>query len=164
MTPTAPITQDVLTIPRKLPEGKVNLVGLTREGLRAALIAHGTPERQAKMRVNQIWQWIYQWGVRDFAAMSNLAKGYRADLAERFVIEIPEVVNKQVIAARCAFPLRWGARSRAVSAIPARKSWCATSRPGKSSVRSCLRATILTNGPSPARGPESGRASSPTSC
>jgi 23S rRNA (adenine2503-C2)-methyltransferase len=96
MTPTAPITQDVLTIPRKLPEGKVNLVGLTREGLRAALIAHGTPERQAKMRVNQIWQWIYQWGVRDFAAMSNLAKGYRADLAERFVIEIPEVVNKQV--------------------------------------------------------------------
>jgi 23S rRNA (adenine2503-C2)-methyltransferase len=98
MTPTAPITQDVLTIPRKLPEGKVNLVGLTREGLRAALIAHGTPERQAKMRVNQIWQWIYQWGVRDFAAMSNLAKGYRADLAERFVIEIPEVVNKQVSA------------------------------------------------------------------
>ena len=29
---TAPITQDVLTIPRKLPEGgKTNLVGLTRD-------------------------------------------------------------------------------------------------------------------------------------
>jgi 23S rRNA (adenine2503-C2)-methyltransferase len=41
MTPTAPITQDVLTLPRKLPEGKVNLVGLTREGLRAALIDRG---------------------------------------------------------------------------------------------------------------------------
>ena len=98
MTPTAPITQDVLTLPRKLPEGKVNLVGLTREGLRAALIAAGTPERQARMRVNQIWQWIYQWGVRDFAAMTNLAKGYRADLAGRFVIETPEVVNRQVSA------------------------------------------------------------------
>ncbi|MEM1372360.1 MAG: 23S rRNA (adenine(2503)-C(2))-methyltransferase RlmN, partial [Pseudomonadota bacterium] len=49
----APITQDVLTIPRKVPpsqDGRVNLVGLTREGLRAALIEAGTPEKQAKMR------------------------------------------------------------------------------------------------------------------
>ncbi|MBC7131525.1 MAG: 23S rRNA (adenine(2503)-C(2))-methyltransferase RlmN [Roseovarius sp.] len=96
--PSAPITQDVLTLPRKLPEGRPNIVGLTREALRAALIAAGTPERQAKMRVNQIWQWVYQWGVRDFAAMTNLAKSYRAELAERFVIEIPEVVSKQVSA------------------------------------------------------------------
>ena len=96
MTQAAPITQDVVTIPRKLTDGPVNLVGLTREGLREVLIAHGTPERQAKMRVGQIWQWIYQWGVRDFAAMTNLAKSYRAELAGRFVIEIPEVVTKQV--------------------------------------------------------------------
>ncbi|WP_299728587.1 23S rRNA (adenine(2503)-C(2))-methyltransferase RlmN [uncultured Tateyamaria sp.] len=92
----APITQDVLTIPRKLPDGPVNLVGLTRAAMRDALIAHGTPEKQAKMRVGQIWQWIYQWGVRDFAVMTNLSKAYRAELAEKFVIEIPEVVSKQV--------------------------------------------------------------------
>ncbi|MDC0737630.1 23S rRNA (adenine(2503)-C(2))-methyltransferase RlmN [Cognatishimia sp. SS12] len=97
MTNSAPITQDVHTIPRKLPEGgKVNLVGLTREALRDVLIAHGTPEKQAKMRVGQIWQWIYQWGVRDFHAMTNLAKAYRAQLDEAFVVEIPEVVSKQV--------------------------------------------------------------------
>jgi 23S rRNA (adenine2503-C2)-methyltransferase len=96
MSATAPITQDVHTIPRKAPEGPVNLVGLTREGMRTALIEAGTPEKQAKMRVGQIWQWIYQWGVRDFAQMTNLAKAYRADLAEKFVIEIPEVVSKQV--------------------------------------------------------------------
>ncbi|MEC7259032.1 MAG: 23S rRNA (adenine(2503)-C(2))-methyltransferase RlmN, partial [Pseudomonadota bacterium] len=96
MSATAPITQDVHTIPRKAPEGPVNLVGLTREGMRLALIDAGTPEKQAKMRVGQIWQWIYQWGVRDFAQMTNLAKAYRADLAEKFVIEIPEVVSKQV--------------------------------------------------------------------
>ncbi|MPL60812.1 Dual-specificity RNA methyltransferase RlmN [bioreactor metagenome] len=96
-TPSAPITQDVLTIPRKLPEGgKVNLVGLTREQLREALIAAGTPEKQAKMRVGQIWQWIYHWGVRDFAQMTNLAKDYRALLDEKFEIELPEVVTKQV--------------------------------------------------------------------
>ncbi|MEO3413435.1 23S rRNA (adenine(2503)-C(2))-methyltransferase RlmN [Roseovarius sp. CAU 1744] len=95
---TAPITQDVLTIPRKLPEGPVNLVGLTRPALRALLIDNGTPEKQVNMRVGQIWQWIYQWGVRDFHAMTNLSKGYRAELAEKFVIEIPEMVSKQVSA------------------------------------------------------------------
>ncbi|MFK7940453.1 MAG: 23S rRNA (adenine(2503)-C(2))-methyltransferase RlmN [Roseovarius sp.] len=92
----APITQDVMTIPRKMPEGPVNLVGLTRDGLRQALIDAGTPEKQAKMRTGQIWQWIYQWGVRDFEAMTNLSKAYRAELAEKFVIAIPEVVSRQV--------------------------------------------------------------------
>jgi len=92
----APITQDVMTIPRKLPDGPVNLVGLTRAAMRDVLISNGTPERQAKMRIGQIWQWIYQWGARDFSLMTNLSKAYRAELAEKFVIEIPEVVSKQV--------------------------------------------------------------------
>ncbi|WP_299825973.1 23S rRNA (adenine(2503)-C(2))-methyltransferase RlmN [uncultured Roseobacter sp.] len=96
MSASAPITQDVHTMPRKLPEGPVNLVGLTRDAMRAALIEAGVPEKQAKMRVGQIWQWIYQWGVRDFDAMTNLAKSLRAELKERFVIEVPEVVSKQV--------------------------------------------------------------------
>ncbi|TJZ92277.1 23S rRNA (adenine(2503)-C(2))-methyltransferase RlmN [Paracoccus gahaiensis] len=93
----APITQDVLTLPRKLPEGgPINLVGLTRDQLRDALIAAGTPEKQAKMRVGQVWQWIYHWGVRDFAQMTNLAKDYRALLAANFQITLPEVVTRQV--------------------------------------------------------------------
>ncbi|HBS50963.1 MAG TPA: 23S rRNA (adenine(2503)-C(2))-methyltransferase RlmN, partial [Rhodobacteraceae bacterium] len=97
MPADAPITQDVMTLPRKTPEdGRINLVGLTRDWMRDLLIDHGTPEKQAKMRVGQIWQWIYQWGVRDFAAMTNLAKAYRAQLAENFTIEIPEMVSKQV--------------------------------------------------------------------
>jgi 23S rRNA (adenine2503-C2)-methyltransferase len=96
MTATAPITQDVMTIPRKLPDGPVNLVGLTRDGMRAALIAHGTPEKQAKMRVGQIWQWIYQKGVREFEQMTNLAKPYRVELAQHFCIEVPQVVTRQL--------------------------------------------------------------------
>ncbi len=97
MTATAPITQDVLTLPRKLREdGKMNLVGLTRPALQEALVAAGTPERQGKMRMNQVWQWIYQKGVRDFDLMTNLAKPYRALLAENFVVEVPEIVSKQV--------------------------------------------------------------------
>ncbi|MEP2640214.1 23S rRNA (adenine(2503)-C(2))-methyltransferase RlmN [Roseobacter sp.] len=96
MSVAAPITQDVHTIPRKLPDGPANLVGMTRDAMRAALIEAGVAEKQAKMRVGQIWQWIYQWGVRDFDAMTNLGKSLRADLSDRFVIEIPEVVSKQV--------------------------------------------------------------------
>jgi 23S rRNA (adenine2503-C2)-methyltransferase len=96
---TAPITQDVLTLPRKLPASdRINLVGLTRPQLRAALIEAGTPEKQAKMRVGQIWQWVYYWGVRDFAAMTNLAKDFRAMLAERFEIAVPQVVSRQISA------------------------------------------------------------------
>ena len=95
----SPIKPDVLTVPRAVPEGdRRNIVGLTREALREALISVGTPEKQAKMRVNQIWQWIYHWGVRDFADMTNLAKDYRAKLAQKFEISLPEVVSRQVSA------------------------------------------------------------------
>ncbi|PRY77334.1 23S rRNA (adenine2503-C2)-methyltransferase [Yoonia maritima] len=96
MDPKAPITQDVLTIPRKLPDGPQNIVGLTRPALRDALIAAGTKEKQAKMRAGQIWQWLYHWGVRDFDQMTNLSKDYRAMLAETFVISLPEVVTRQI--------------------------------------------------------------------
>ena len=91
-----PITQDVLTLPRQTSEGPLNLVGLTRAGLKEALLAAGTPQKQGNMRVGQVWQWIYEKGVRDFDLMTNLAKSYRAALKEHFVIEIPEVVTKQV--------------------------------------------------------------------
>jgi len=98
-TMTAPITPDVLTVPRRLPEAaRTNLVGLTRDQLRDALVAAGTPEAQAKMRAGQIWHWIYFRGVRDFAAMTNLAKPYRAQLSEHFTIEIPEIVKREVSA------------------------------------------------------------------
>ena len=97
MTATAPITQDVLTIPRKLPEGgRTNLVGLTRDQLRDAFAAAGIPERQLKMRVGQVWQWVYYWGLRDFADMTNLARDVRALLADRFTIELPQVVTRQI--------------------------------------------------------------------
>jgi 23S rRNA (adenine2503-C2)-methyltransferase len=97
MTATAPITQDVLTLPRKLPkDSKINIIGLTRDQLYSALIAAGTPEKQTKMRLGQIWKWIYHWGLRDFAGMTNLAKDYRAFLDEHFTIELPKIVTRQI--------------------------------------------------------------------
>lgn len=97
MTETRPITPDVVTIPRKLDaDAKVNLVGLSRDALRDVLVTAGIPEKQGKMRSKQIWQWIYQKGVRDFTDMTNLSKDIRAMLAEQFVVAVPEVVTKQV--------------------------------------------------------------------
>jgi len=96
--PQTPITQDVMTLPRKDAGGKPNIVGLTRDALRDALIEMGTPEKQAKMRTGQVWQWLYHWGVRDFAQMTNLAKDYRGKLADHFDIVLPEMVSKQVSA------------------------------------------------------------------
>jgi 23S rRNA (adenine2503-C2)-methyltransferase len=95
---TPPVTPDVLTVPRREAEARPNLIGLTRDGLRAALIGFGVPERQAKMRTGQLWQWLYHWGVRDFGAMTNLSKGFRADLAAHFDIALPEVVTRQISA------------------------------------------------------------------
>ena len=52
MQPSVPITQDVLTLPRKLSEGLINLVGLTRDELHT-LIEAGTPKnRQNARRAN----------------------------------------------------------------------------------------------------------------
>ena len=98
MPAPAPIAPDVLTVPRKdySSDGRINLVGLTWDKLYETLVQAGTPERQARMRSRQVWQWVYHWGVRDFAAMTNLSKAYRAMLAERFVISLPEVVRRQV--------------------------------------------------------------------
>ena len=103
MTPTlradAPITQELLTIPRRISDaGPRDLVGIPRNDLPAVLAAAGTPERQARMRAAQLWQWIYQWGVRDFAQMTNLSKAYRAELAQHFTVSRPEVVRREISA------------------------------------------------------------------
>ena len=88
------IRPDTLTLPRKA-EGKPNLIGLTREQLAVAL-APVTPERQRKMRLSQIWQWLYVKGARSFDEMSNLSKDYRAALSEAFALDRPGIVARQI--------------------------------------------------------------------
>ena len=75
----------------------VNLSGLTRAGLRQALIDAGVcPPERAKMRASQIWGWIHHYGVTDFALMSDIGKETRAALAEAFTLARPEIVERQV--------------------------------------------------------------------
>ena len=95
MKPTAPITHDLLTIPRTLPSGPVNLIGMSRAVILEKLLEIGTPEKQVKMRVAQLWQWIYQKGERNFSYMSNLSKNYRELLSKNFILDVPKVISKQ---------------------------------------------------------------------
>ncbi|WP_339949325.1 23S rRNA (adenine(2503)-C(2))-methyltransferase RlmN [uncultured Albimonas sp.] len=92
----APLTQDTPGFAPKATAGLRPLVGLTRPQMIEALIEAGTPEGQAKMRATQLWSWIYQRGATDFAEMTSLAKGYRAQLAEHFRLDRPEIVTRQV--------------------------------------------------------------------
>ena len=95
MKPSSPITQDLLTIPRTLPSGPINLIGMSRTIMHEKLLEIGTPEKQVKMRVGQIWQWIYQKGARNFSQMTNLSKQYRDLLSNNLTIDVPQVVSKQ---------------------------------------------------------------------
>jgi 23S rRNA (adenine2503-C2)-methyltransferase len=75
---------------------KTSLIGLDREQLAAALIIAGVPQKSVSMRVNQLWNWIYVHGAKDFAAMTNLAKDFRGLLEGSFNLDRPEIVTAQV--------------------------------------------------------------------
>ncbi len=74
----------------------VSLCGLTRQELAEKLIAVGVEPAKSKMRAEQLWRWIYHYGVTDFAAMTNVAKELRAKLAEHYTLARPEIVTQQV--------------------------------------------------------------------
>ena len=73
-----------------------SLVGLSRADLADMLACVAVPERQRKMRANQLWHWIYHKGVTDFSAMTNVSKELRGVFAEAFQIGRPEIVTEQV--------------------------------------------------------------------
>ena len=64
--------------------------------MKAALLKAGVPEKSASMRVNQLWNWVYVHGARDFASMTNLARDFRALLEHSFTLVRPEIVTAQV--------------------------------------------------------------------
>jgi 23S rRNA (adenine2503-C2)-methyltransferase len=71
---------------------RANLVGLTRAELAVEMAAFGAEPFRAK----QLWHWIYHRGATDFAVMTNLAKGFRERLAERYVLGRPEIATAQI--------------------------------------------------------------------
>jgi len=73
-----------------------SLIGLSPAELSAALTESGVPEKAARMRARQLWNWIYVHGARDFAGMSNLAKDFREQMTGKFTLARPEVVTEQI--------------------------------------------------------------------
>ena len=90
---------DPVPVPRALvprADGRIDLLGLTRDQLRLALETAQLEPRQAKLRAKQLWHWIYNRGAVDFALMTDIARDMRGWLEMRFVVSRPEVVEAQV--------------------------------------------------------------------
>ncbi len=90
---------DPVPVPRPAvvrEDGRTDLIGLTRDQMRAVLADAGLEPKQAKLRSKQIWHWIYNRGATEFSAMTDIAKAQHPWLEERFVIGRPEVVEAQV--------------------------------------------------------------------
>jgi len=66
--------------------GKVPLVGMTLEEMTAFVQELGEPRFRAK----QLFQWVYQKGVRSFDEMTNLPAALRAKLAEQALLRLVE--------------------------------------------------------------------------
>ncbi len=92
------ILEDVARSPAPLPLARTSLVGLTRTGLAEALAAIDVPERERRMRVAQLWHWVYFAGVTSFDAMLNVGKPLRARLAAAYTLDRPTVAAEQVSA------------------------------------------------------------------
>ena len=89
---------DPVPVPRAAQpraDGRAELVGLSKDQIRAEFESAGLEPRQAKLRAKQVFHWLYHRGVTGFEAMTDIAKTMRPWLAERFVIGRPEIVEAQ---------------------------------------------------------------------
>lgn len=82
-----PVSSDIFAPPETVADARPNLIGMGRAEMAEALAKLGEP----KFRADQLFQWVYNRGVTDFDAMTNMAKPLRATLAEHFSITRPEV-------------------------------------------------------------------------
>ncbi len=88
------ITPDVTVMPAA-QEG-VQLVGATREELGEQLAAVGVPPHQIKMRVAQLWHWLYVRGAQSTDEMANVARPVRDALGAAFPLGSAELVTEQI--------------------------------------------------------------------
>ena len=77
---------------------KPSLAGLPRAALAEFLRGLGVPEKELRMRVGQLWHWLYVRGATSFDDMTNVAKGLRAQLASAATLDRPEIVREQISA------------------------------------------------------------------
>ncbi len=88
--------QQAVTAAPAVPAPLPSLAGASRDELRSALESIGVPDKQLRMRVNQLWSWIYVRGVVSFDAMSDISKDLRVRLAKHYSLERPEIAGQPV--------------------------------------------------------------------
>ena len=89
---------DPVPAPREVTpraDGRVDLLGLSRQRIGRLFTEAGLDERQAKLRSKQVFHWIYHRGETEFEAMTDISKSLRIWLEERFVVGRPNVVEAQ---------------------------------------------------------------------
>ena len=69
-----------------------NLLGLSMDGLKTFFAEIG----EKPFRAGQVLQWIHQYGVSDFDAMTNISKALRTRLLETAVVAGPEIALDRV--------------------------------------------------------------------
>ena len=79
-----------------VPPAKPSLIGLSRVELAERLGEIGVAPAQRKMRVQQLWHWLYFRGAKSFDEMTSVSKDIRAELAQHFTVDRPEVVAEQI--------------------------------------------------------------------
>ncbi|PTW63308.1 23S rRNA m(2)A-2503 methyltransferase [Breoghania corrubedonensis] len=75
---------------------KPSLLGMSRRELAEAVLSIGVPDKQVRMRVSQLWHWIYVRGFTDFDRMTNVSKELRQRLDDAFTLARPELVLEQI--------------------------------------------------------------------
>ena len=71
---------------------RVNLLGLSKADLEAFVGELGSKP----FRARQLMSWLYKRGESDIAAMTDLAKDFRAELLTRAEVAVPEIVKTQI--------------------------------------------------------------------
>jgi 23S rRNA (adenine2503-C2)-methyltransferase len=109
---------------------KVDLLGLSRE----ELVRELGSLIDRPFRAGQIYQSLYERGVRDFSEMTDLSKDLRIRLAERYRIGLPEIAERRLAGdgtCKYLFRLHDGATVEAVD-IPdrGRRTFCISSQAG----------------------------------
>lgn len=90
---TLPSGVEPIVSPRYTFDENKSLIGLSHSEVAEKLKEIGVPEKQCKMRAQQIWHWIYFRGAKTFDEMSNISKDMREKLKHHFGVGRPEIIE-----------------------------------------------------------------------
>lgn len=90
---TLPLGVEPVVAPRPMFDENRSLIGLSHSEVGEKLREIGVPEKQCRMRAQQIWHWIYFRGAKSFDEMSNISKDMRKKLNDNFDVGRPEIVE-----------------------------------------------------------------------